>query len=59
MTKLLTNSEKESERQEEVADKAGNDDLRKFIRQKQLENQILMKISAKLEDKDFQEKNHK
>jgi hypothetical protein len=58
MTKLLKHFEKESELQEEVADKTGIDHLRKFIRKKQLENQILLKISEKLEDRSFQEKNH-
>jgi hypothetical protein len=47
----MTTSIKNTSKEEEVAETAELSDLEQFIRKKQLQNQILKKISEKLEDR--------
>jgi|WetSurMetagenome_2_1015567.scaffolds.fasta_scaffold1749551_1 hypothetical protein len=46
----MTKSIKSEKREEEVAEKVELTDLKKFIRKKQLQNQVLKKITEELED---------
>lgn len=46
----MTKTNQSKKREEEEAEKAELTDLKQFIRKKQLQNQVLKKISDELED---------